>query len=125
MDLSKLVPLVIYDNNCYLCIKFARIIEALSRDKLNLVGHYSSLGEKLREKVLDEEALNMFWLIDGKVAYGGRAAILPLIKIIIAGNKKHKSKLVDDVCQTNCKSPKAVFIRSASLLSNSRKIKLQ
>lgn len=123
MELDKLAPLVIYDNNCYLCIKFAQLIEFLSREKVNLIGHYSSLGEKLRE-VLDENALNMFWFIDDKTAYGGRAAILPLIKTMITGKKKHKTKLVNNVCQTNCKSPKAVFLRSASLLTNSKKIRI-
>lgn len=119
-----MVPLVIYDNNCYLCVQFAKVIEALSKEKLNLVGHYSSLGKKLREQILDEKALNMFWFIDGKVAYGGRAAILPLIKTMATGKRKHKSNIVDDVCQTDCKNPKAVFLRSASLLSNSRKIRI-
>jgi len=33
---------------------------------------------------LDESALDMFWLIDKKTAYGGRSAILPLIKLILS-----------------------------------------
>jgi len=63
MNLKGMVPLVIYDNQCYLCTKFAKVVNFLSRGKLLLVGHYSSLGEKLRNEILDSSALEMFWLV--------------------------------------------------------------
>ncbi|MGQ0772141.1 MAG: hypothetical protein ACT4NT_05155 [Nitrososphaerota archaeon] len=122
MDLQKLVPLVIYDNRCYLCIRFAKIVSFLARDKMHLVGHYTELGEKLRAQILDSSALEMFWFVDGKTAYGGRAALIPLFSAIIHA-KGPKAEITDaESCETGCKTAKAVFIRSASLLSNSRKI---
>jgi hypothetical protein len=122
MDLQRLVPLVIYDNKCYLCIKFAKVVSFLSRGRLFLVGHYTDLGEELRNQVLDSSALEMFWFVDGKMAYGGRAALIPLFCAIIRASGS-KSELKEAVlCETECKNVKAVFLRSASLLSNSRKI---
>ena len=120
-----MVPLVIYDNQCYLCTKFAKVVNFLARGKLLLVGHYTSLGEKLRNEILDSSALEMFWFIDEKTAYGGRAALGPLFNAIMSSkSSKSNTVKIDDVCDTECKTAKAVFIRSASLLSNSKKIKL-
>jgi len=125
VDLKGIVPLVLYDDQCYLCIKFAKVVNFLARKKLSLVGHYSSFGEKLRSETLDSSALEMFWFIDGEMAYGGRAALVPLFKsILFSKSKKESFTRVEESCDTGCRTAKAVFIRSASLLSNSKKIKL-
>ena len=90
-----------------------------------LVGHYTELGEKLRKEILDSSALEMFWFVDGKTAYGGRAALIPLILSILqskgAGNQKFED---DNTCNMECKNAKAVFVRSASLITNSKKISI-
>jgi len=125
MDLEKLVPLVLYDNKCYLCIKFAKMINFLAKGRLRLVGHYTDLGKKLRDEVLDSSALSMFWFIDKKTAYGGRAALLPLFSAIIAAKGNSESISVQESCDIGCKDTKAVFLRSASLVSNSKKIILK
>ncbi|WP_100183300.1 hypothetical protein [Candidatus Nitrosotenuis aquarius] len=123
MDLSKITPLVIYDNQCYLCTKFAKAVNFFARGKLLLVGHYTELGERLRKEILDSSALEMFWFVDGKTAYGGRAALIPLICSIIRfrgiGNQKFED---NNACNMECKNAKAVFVRSASLITNSKKI---
>ena len=125
MDLQKMAPLVLYDDQCYLCIKFAKFVNFLSRGKLQLVGHYSSLGEKLRTELLDSSALEMFWFIDKKTAYGGRAALGPLIRAILFAKKKNNEQIkIQEMCDFKCKTTKAVFVRSASLIRNSRKIPL-
>ncbi len=125
MNVKDIVPVVIYDNQCYLCTKFAKCVNFLSRGKLLLVGHYSSLGEKLRDEILDSSALEMFWFVDEKTAYGGRAALGPLFNAILSSKgSKENAVSVEEDCDTECKTAKAVFIRSASLLSNSKKIKL-
>ncbi|HEU04670.1 MAG TPA: hypothetical protein ENH95_06120 [Nitrosopumilus sp.] len=125
MNLKGMVPLVIYDNQCYLCTKFAKVVNFLARGKLLLVGHYSSLGEKLRNEILDSSALEMFWFVDEKTAYGGRAALGPLFNAILySKGSKENAVSIEESCDTECKTAKAVFIRSASLLSNSKKIKL-
>ena len=125
MEIQNIVPLVIYDDMCYLCIKFAKVVNFFARGKLSLVGHYSSLGEKLRTEILDDTALEMFWFVDGKTAYGGRAALIPLIKAILFSKIKRTTNLaIQESCEAECRTAKAVFIRSASLFSHSKKLKL-
>jgi len=125
VNIKEKVPMVVYDNQCYLCVKFAKMIEFLTRGNLTMIGHYSEFGVKLRKTILGESALEMFWLIDEKTAYGGRAALLPLLRAIITTNRGNSNKIkVNEKCEQECKTVKAVFIRSASLFSNSKKIDL-
>ena len=126
MNIKEKIPIIVYDNQCYLCVKFAKMIEFLTRGNLTMIGHYSEFGLKLRQTMLGESALEMFWLIDEKTAYGGRAALLPLLRAIITTNGRNSNKIkMDENCEQECKTVKAVFIRSASLFSNSKKIDLQ
>ncbi len=125
MNIKEKVPIVVYDNQCYLCVKFAKMIEFLTRGNLTMIGHYSEFGVELRKTILGESALEMFWLIDKKTAYGGRAALFPLLRVMITTNRRNSDKIKADwKCEQECKTVKAVFIRSASLFSNSKKIDL-
>jgi hypothetical protein len=125
MELEKAVPLVVYDNECYVCTQFARFVNFLAKGRLRLVGHYTDFGKQIRDSTLDSSALEMFWFIDNEIAYGGRAALSPLFSTILNCNEKNvQNEIVQDYCNTDCKSPKAVFFRSASLLTNSKKIKI-
>jgi len=120
-----MTPLVIYDNECYLCIQFAKFVNFLAKGRLRFVGHYTDFGKKIRENTLDSNALEMFWFIDSNTAYGGRAALGPLLTAIFnVSKKKIQNRIVEDSCEVGCKSPSAVFFRSASLLTNSKKIKI-
>ena len=126
VEFKEMIPLVIYDNECYLCVQFAKLVNFLAKGRLHLVGHYTDLGKQIRDNTLDSSALEMFWFIDGKTAYGGRAAIGPLFSTILHVSKKNiRKKIVEDSCAVGCKSPKAVFFRSASLLTHSKRIKLR
>ena len=120
-----MTPLVIYDNECYLCVQFAKFVNFLAKGRLYFVGHYTDFGKKIRENTLDTNALEKFWFIDNNTAYGGRAALVPLLTAIFnVSNKKIQNKIVENSCELGCKSPKAVFFCSASLLTNSKKIKI-
>ena len=120
-----MTPLVIYDNECYLCVQFAKFVNFLAKGRLRFVGHYTDFGKKIRDNTLDSNALEMFWFIDSNTAYGGRAALGPLFSTIFdASKKKTQNKIVENSCELGCKSPSAVFFRSASLLTNSKKIKI-
>ena len=126
MKLEKMTPLVIYDNECYLCVQFAKFVNFLTKGRLRFVGHYTGFGKQIRNNILDSSALEMFWFIDEKTAYGGRAAIGPLFSAILHGNKKNvQKKIVEDSRTLGCKSPKAVFFRSTSLLTHSKRITLR
>ena len=120
-----MTPLVIYDNECYLCVQFAKFVNFLAKGRLRFVGHYTDFGKRIRESVLDSNALEMFWFIDNNTAYGGRAALGPLLTAIFnVSKKKIQNRIVEDSCELGCKSPSAVFFRSASLLTSSKKIKI-
>ncbi len=125
MEIKENMPIVVYDNQCYLCVKFAKFVDFFTRGKMTMVGHYSDFGTKIRSEILDESALDMFWYIDKKIAYGGRAALFPLVKSIFSKKTKNTSTMrIDENCQQDCKTVKAVFLRSSGLLTNSRKIDL-
>lgn len=125
MELQNLVPLVIYDDQCYLCIKFAKVVNFLARGNLRLIGHYSTLGKQLRRSILDSDALEMFWFINRETAYGGRAALLPLFNAIMHVNGKNQQFSIQEDCDSGCKNSKAIFLRSASLLTKSKKIRIK
>jgi len=125
MEIKENVPIVVFDNQCYLCVKFAGFVDFFSRGKMTIIGHYSENGIQIRNEILDESALDMFWFIDKKMAYGGRAALFPLIKSIFSKKTKKSSTMrIDKDCQQDCKTIKAVFVRSSSILTNSKKIDL-
>ena len=125
MDLKEMTPLVIYDNKCYICVQFAKFVNFLAKGRLHFVGHYTDFGKQIREGVLGSNALEMFWFIDTNTAYGGRAALRPLFSAIFSVSKKKiKNKIVENSCELDCKNPSAVFFRSASLLTNSKKIRI-
>ena len=125
MEIKEKGPIVLFDDQCYVCIKFATIVNFLARGKITMIGHYSDFGIKIRNEILDESALEMFWFIDEKRASGGRAALFPLIKSIFSTKtKKSKFTQIDNICSQNCKSTKSVFVRSFTLITNSKKIDL-
>ena len=92
MEIRDEIPIVLFDDQCYVCIKFATIVNFLAKGKITMVGHYSNFGIKIRDEILDESALEMFWFIDEKRASGGRAALFPLIKAIFS-TKSRKTKI--------------------------------
>jgi len=125
MKMEKNIPVVLFDNQCYLCTKFAKTVNFFARGKITMVGHYSEIGRDIRKSILDESALDMFWFINQKRAYGGRAALFPLIKSILSKKTKKSSMFkINDECQQDCKTVKAVFVRSSSLITNSKIIDL-
>ena len=126
MEIKESMPIMLFDNQCYLCMKFAKLVNLFARGKIMMVGHYSDFGLQIRNEILDEFALEMFWFIDKKRASGGRAALYPLVKSMLSKNVKKSTVIkIDGKCQQDCKTIKAVFVRSSSLLTNSKKIDLK
>ena len=119
MEIKDEIPIVLFDDQCYVCIKFATIVNFLAKGKITMVGHYSNFGIKIRGEILDESALEMFWFIDEKRASGGRAALFPLIKAIFSTKSRiTKFTQMDNICSDDCKSTKAVFVRSCLLYTS-------
>ena len=91
-----------------------------------MIGHYTEFGRLIRENFLDDDALEMFWFINKDTAYGGRAALRPLISAIfnLSGTTTNEIH-IQESCDIGCKDSFAVFFRSASLITHSRKISLR
>ena len=125
MEIRDSLPIMIYDDKCYVCIKFAKLMNFLAKGKLRMIGHYTEFGKSIRENYLDENALEMFWFMNKNMAYGGRAAIYPLISSIFNLNDANSKKMsIQESCDIGCKDSLAVFFRSASLITHSKKISL-
>lgn len=84
-------PLVVYDDLCGPCTAFASAVGSLAGGRIPLVGHHTELGRRLRGSALGgDSALDMFWLVEDKTAYGGRAALLPLLRAVLSsGSRPH------------------------------------
>ena len=125
MEFQDSLPLMIYDNRCYVCIKFAKLMNFLAKGKLRMIGHYTDFGREVRDEILECDALEMFWYIDKETAYGGRAAIIPLLSTILrVRGRKFNQVAIQESCDIGCKDSLAVFFRSASLITHSKKIKI-
>ena len=97
----------------------------LAKGKLRMIGHYTEFGGKIRKEILEDDALEMFWFIDEETAYGGRAAIIPLLSAILrVHGRKFNEVSIQESCDIGCKDSLAVFFRSASLITHSRKIRI-
>lgn len=122
---------IIYDNLCSLCTAFARCACRLSRGRLRPVGHYSQEGERTYRGALGADALKMFWIVSGGMAFGGRAALRPLLSEIARGayrapRNRDAVAPQDSGCgRSGCSGPKKAIARSASLILNSKKIRVQ
>jgi len=128
VDLTRILPVMIYDDRCYLCAQFAKTVSFFARKKILIVGHYTDLGMKIKSEIFSNnyDSTKMFWFISDKTAYGGRAAILPLLSSVFKSKiKPYVQFEISSSCDSDCKAPKAVFLRMKSLFSNSEKIRLK
>src|ERR671937_1231470 len=86
-------PLLIYDDKCSSCTKFARAAAILSRGWIRTAGHYySQEAIEVKKMVFPAyyDPTKMFWLINKKGAYGARLGLVHLTKEIISGLFKTK-----------------------------------
>ena len=125
MEFHDSLPLMIYDDKCYVCIKFAKLMNFLAKGKLRMIGHYTEFGGKIRKEILEDDALEMFWFIDEETAYGGRAAIIPLLSANLrVHGRKFNEVSIQESSDIGCKDSLAVFFRSASLITHSINIRI-
>ncbi|HJT10515.1 MAG TPA: hypothetical protein VJ771_07020 [Candidatus Nitrosotalea sp.] len=128
MDIQELLPILIYDDSCYHCSKFASIVKSLAGKNILIVGHYTDLGKEIKSRIFpkDYDSTRMFWFVTNKVAYGGRAGVLPLLlRILTRRHRKTPLKDIPLIYGNDCRTTKAFFMRTKTLLSNSQKIPLK
>lgn len=128
MNVMDLLPILIYDDSCYHCSKFASIAKSLAGKNLLIIGHYTNVCKEIKSEIFpkDYDSTGMFWFVTDKIAYGGRAGILPLIFFILKGkSRKTPLKDVPLTYGNDCRTTRSFFMRVKTLLSNSKKIPLK
>jgi hypothetical protein len=132
MDPSEIFsrPLLIYDDKCSSCTKFANIATTLSGGHIRIAGHYYS-DEAIRSKDMifpkTFDPTEMFWLINKNGAYGARCGLIQVIKEIIVALikirsiEKKNNKVKCSNCVISCGSTVNTFRRVAGMMRNSRK----
>ena len=71
-------PLLIYDDKCSSCEKFAKTVAKISREWIQIAGHYYSQEAINTKKMIfpiNYDATEMFWLINKKGAFGARSGL--------------------------------------------------
>ncbi|MEO9294850.1 MAG: hypothetical protein ABI347_04540 [Nitrososphaera sp.] len=124
-------PLLIYDDKCYSCAKFARVASALSRGWIRTAGHYYSKEAQDAKKAVafpaGYDATRMFWLINRDGAFGARSGLPHVVKEIVAGWRrggKNPDSFTAPACEydggtsMSCYTPVNVFKRLATMLSH-------
>lgn len=124
MDISEIEPAVLYDNRCGACSGFARAVDRISRGRFTMIGHYTPLGEELRA-LIGEGATEMFWVVGGGYARGGRAGLAALASQMLRRRRAARALRADPgTCDDLCGGPRAVLYRSCSVLTRSRTVRL-
>ncbi|MFN4336665.1 MAG: hypothetical protein ACK4FV_03660 [Candidatus Nitrosocaldus sp.] len=142
--------LLLYDDKCYYCTRFALFVHNLYAHlgySIVPMGLYTIDGYKVKRSILYEYSSNpdgMFWFIqiepDSIKAYGGRAALLKLIIELIKGivcrkriigygrvaitvlNEHHMHNNHELQCMKAYDRRCGLLSRFSSLLANSKKV---
>ncbi len=125
------MPLLIFDDRCYMCGKFAHTARRLSRGRIDIVGHYSEQGLAIKKKIFAEgfDPSTMFWLVKGKTAFGSRSGLIAVAVEIAKGifrpSSNNDTQRVNMVCsneELSCNKLPDVATRIYRLIKNGKKI---
>ena len=143
-DVKFHFPVLIYDNYCSSCSKFAKVVYNLSKKKIEILGHFDiERSTELKELVFDnypKDPTRMFWYIKRDKAYASRKGlaqvIIDLIKINLGLIKYDNVQLVDQKFSKSCyirnnfysqygcgDDTKSVFKRISYLIRNTDSIR--
>ena len=127
-------PLLIYDDRCFFCSIFASTARRLSKGWIDIIGHYSKEGNDLKSKIFSNQfdPNTMFWLLNGKDAFGGRTALIPLTLEILRGffaskdelDSKQISRITCMNTEISCTDPLDLFTRTIGLMRSGRRLRL-
>ena len=137
-------PVLIYDNYCSSCSKFAKIIYHLSKKRIEILGHFDiERSTKLKKLVFSnysKDPTRMFWYVKKDKADASRKGlfyvILDLIKINLGLTEYENVQLVDQKFSKSCyignnfysqygcgDSTKSVFKRISYLIRNTDSVR--
>ena len=117
-------PVLIYDDLCTSCTRFAKTVNHILGGKIAVLGHYAAQEREFKESIFPENynGTDMSWFVTEKKAYGGRKGLQQLIKYTLSIKREEYAENVFDLneCTTDCNTVKGVMFRSCSVLSNSK-----
>ena len=128
------MPLLIYDDTCYHCGRFAQAARRFSRGRIEPVGHYSKQGMSVKSKIFPEgfDSTTMSWLVKENQAFGGRSQWIHIAIEIIKGmvkpssnNDMHRISLACSNEELSCSRPADFVKRTYTLVRNGKKIKIE
>ncbi len=124
-------PLLIYDDTCSSCEKFAKMVNIISRGWIRIAGHhYSKEASEAKQVIFPKgyDATKMFWLINSKGAFGARAGLIPVVKEVLLGLLVHNESphlhtgAINDACNaqsSSCMSTKGLISRIMNMVRTS------
>lgn len=124
-------PLLIYDDICSSCGKFAKMVNIISRGWIRIAGHhYSKEASEAKQVIFPKgyDATKMFWLINSKGAFGARAGLIPVVKEVLLGLLVHNESphlhtgAIKDACNvqsSSCMSTKGLISRIMNMFRTS------
>ena len=80
-------PVLLYDNDCGICSRFADLARKGSKGWVDAVGLFTERGTRIKSDFFSpkDHPDDMFWLLLGNKGYGGRSGLLPLVREIVRG----------------------------------------
>jgi hypothetical protein len=127
-------PLLIYDDKCYSCAKFAKAASTVSRGWIRIAGHYRSHeAKKAKEMIFPPgyDSTRMFWLVNRSGAHGARSGLLPVAREVIAGmfrggDASHILAACEyDGTSMSCYTPTNMFKRLATMISHGARFQFE
>ena len=80
-------PILLFDNDCGVCSRFALLVMRSSRNWVETIGLTTSRGLRIKSDFFDamDRPDEMFWLLIGDTGFGGRSGLLPLLREVVRG----------------------------------------
>ena len=80
-------PILLFDNDCGVCSRFARLVMRGSKKWVEIVGLTTSRGLRIKADFFEatDRPNELFWLLIGDTGFGGRCGLLPLAREIVRG----------------------------------------
>ena len=122
-------PVLMYDDFCISCTKYASIVDRLAHGHITIIGLYSKDGVEFRKSIFPQgyDGLDMSWFCKKDRAYGGRSGLIHLIKYILFEKKEIDypgNRFNLNQCNTDCGTVKGVMFRSMSIITSSKEFKI-
>lgn len=122
-------PVLIYDDLCSSCTTYAKYVNKIVNGKITMLGHYSKDGKEFKNEIfpVGYDGLEMSWFVTPIAAYGGRKGLMKLLQYIFSLKEGEFDENIFDLqeCTTDCRTAKGVMIRSCSILTQGKIIKVK